>query len=318
MAAPRARIVPEPRPSLRRILQVAREQGPGDVVRLGLYHLGIHRRVSVSPFGRFAGLPPRPERAPRLPVVPAQLGPAQIDEYLAFRPDQSRAEVEHRFALGHRCWVVRLGGRIVGGAWQGWNLVPLEYLECDLHLAPDTVYHYDDFVRPEYRRQRVLGGLRHASAPTREEMPAPPRAVSIVLPENMPAFQRFGRWRSAFAAEIHQLRLGPLRWLFVLLDRELVEGEELPVRFEHRGRSLRAFRVEGPLGRDAWRRTERPPFVRLRRGLDRGGLLRRRRIVCFANADEPRSLPRRPLEGAPLGPEDVDAYLALRRDQTRQ
>ena len=107
----------------------------------------FYRRVIVLAFPLDA--PFRSAAPPRLPVDLCILTEAELDAYLAFRPDQSRAHIRARLERGDRCFVCRHEGRIVDAGWAATGRVPVPYLHRDLVLPSGDVYVYDAHTLPE-------------------------------------------------------------------------------------------------------------------------------------------------------------------------
>lgn len=129
---------------------------------------------------------PLPSLSARLPVVVERLEESQIDEFLRFRPDADPSEVRRRVEAGHWCFVVRLDGRIVHGCWIGRGRAWIDYLGCDIELAPDEAYSYESFTAPDFRGwnfapTRVMGTARFLREAGYR------RLLAVMLPENAPA-----------------------------------------------------------------------------------------------------------------------------------
>lgn len=125
-------------------------RGPAGFVRRVLRKLGVRRRYLVL------GGPDDPlEEASATPVEAARLAPDELDEYLAFRPDQSRETIQRRLDEGGICFVGRSGGRMVAAIWTALGSVRLDYVPCRLWLGERTFSAYDLYVDPALRGQRV-------------------------------------------------------------------------------------------------------------------------------------------------------------------
>ena len=79
------------------------------------------------------------------------LAAAEIDAYMTFRPDQSRAEVRRRLGGGQLCFAVWHDRRIIHAAWAATGRAGIEYLSTEITLEPDEVWSYDVFTVPAFR-----------------------------------------------------------------------------------------------------------------------------------------------------------------------
>ena len=132
---------------------------------------------------------PIPKCTARLPIAVGLLKEVEIDEYLHLRPDTDRRTVQQRLATGHLCFVVRHQNRLVSAAWVAIQRVWIDYLACEIELAPDEVYPYESFTAADIRGQdialaRSAHMLQHlASAGYR-------RVVVTIMPENTPSLRQ--------------------------------------------------------------------------------------------------------------------------------
>jgi GNAT superfamily N-acetyltransferase len=85
-----------------------------------------------------------------VPVCVRVLAAREIDAYMAFRPDQSMAEVRRRLDEGQQCFAVWHERRIIHAAWTVTGRAGIEYLSTEITLAPDEVYSYDVFTLPAF------------------------------------------------------------------------------------------------------------------------------------------------------------------------
>jgi len=106
-----------------------------------------------------------------------------LEEYRAFRPDTSIAEIKQRLAEGQLCFVLRAKRRIVHTTWAMTDRAYIDYLSYDFRLRQDVAYVYDSFSLPDYRGRgipliRLAHMLPHLSAIGYR------RVISANLPEN--------------------------------------------------------------------------------------------------------------------------------------
>ena len=113
---------------------------------------------------------------PRIPVYSAaidvrfaELDPAEMPAYMAFRPDSDLAEIERRFNRRDRCFVGWHDGEIVDACWTAKGIVSVPYLERGLQVPVGDIYSYDSFTAREHRghglymaRNSFTARLNHA------------------------------------------------------------------------------------------------------------------------------------------------------------
>ena len=162
---------------------------------------------------------PFPDVPARVPVCVRVLAAGEIDAYMAFRPDQSIAEVRRRLDEGQLCFAVWLDRRIIHAAWSVTGHARLEYLSTEITLAPDEVYWYDAFTSPASRGlgvspARMLEMVRYFRDRGYRCQ------LSAILPENSsglrPGEKIGGRRRIGV---IGYVGLGPWRHVFSRLER---------------------------------------------------------------------------------------------------
>ena len=111
-----------------------------------LYGLHVYRCCIVQ-VNRFDA--PSVAGGSRIAVDCARLERHDINEYIAFRPDQNRGGIQARFDADHSCFIARRNGRVIGASWACTGRAPVDFLQCDLLLAAGVFYAYDDYVLPE-------------------------------------------------------------------------------------------------------------------------------------------------------------------------
>jgi hypothetical protein len=110
----------------------------------------FYRRMALLSFT--ATDEPLPDLHAGVPVRFARLSDADRAKYLAFRSDQSAAEVGSRLARGDRCFVAWHGDGIVDAGWVSTDRhVHVPYLGRDLQLEPGDIYYYDTYTIPRLR-----------------------------------------------------------------------------------------------------------------------------------------------------------------------
>jgi GNAT superfamily N-acetyltransferase len=212
----------------RRAAGMLRDEGPASVWMRFLQWLGIYRRLFV-----LGGLDSRRPETSRVPITCERLRVDGVDDYMEFRPDQDRAEIEARLASGNLCCVARKNGRIIATTWTAIGKAWIDYLQCEIRLADDAVYHFDTYVRPEFRGCRVAGELSDLRLKTVTRL-GYVRSVGLFWPENRAAIQRSERRKNIRVGEFRCFKLGP--WRCHALRLEPGHGEPLlELAPQHRG-----------------------------------------------------------------------------------
>lgn len=127
----------------------------------------VARRL-VRPFGIFdlsvvyamdLRHPPEPYHA-AVPIEIAVAGPADVDEIVALNPYHDRSVITGRMKAGAKCFVARIGGRIVGFNWIAVGRVRDD--DFQVTLGDGEVYCLDARVVPEYRGNGIHTALLFA------------------------------------------------------------------------------------------------------------------------------------------------------------
>lgn len=161
------------------------------------------------------------------PVVETTFGTlsrADIDAYLALRPDTTRLDVERRLARGDRCFVSWSGGRIVDACWSATGSVYVPYLHRFLHVPDGDVYSYDSYTLPAYRG-RGLYMARNSYTARANQAEGFRRSIALVAFENYSAWLILTRSGLRTLGAYHYLRL-PVRGIYWTT---LEPGESLPL-----------------------------------------------------------------------------------------
>lgn len=200
--------------TLRRILQRAAEVLRTEGSRsLWFKILGetVYRRVVLleRPLNE-----PLAEITARLPLAIGLLRETEFEEYLRFRPEADLSDLRRRLETGHFCFVVRHQGCIVEAVWIATRCAWVEYLACEIQLAPDEVYGgYDVFTLPGFRSQniaslvatRLFAYFRDAGYR---------RQLGVIVPENRPAMRVAEKTGFIHGGMMGYVKLGPWRWDF--------------------------------------------------------------------------------------------------------
>jgi hypothetical protein len=162
-----------------------------------------------------------------LEFAPLKRGELDLDEYLRFRPDQSREEIEERLANHHLCFAARENGRMVQACWIAPDGAWIDYLDWELPLAPEEIYIYDMWAGPSDRGRYLFRAQMSAMydyfAAYENKVRAFPHHVG---PPHLPygfvcAFHVENRIWTLFARAgmrpreiVGYVGVGPLRWRF--------------------------------------------------------------------------------------------------------
>lgn len=223
---PPSAYVPPPPGGLGRLRHAIQRGEPGDVWFKTLHALSLYTRCFVV----LNAVPRRQEEVtPRIPLDIGMLQPEEVDEYLAFRPDQTRTDIESRLARNHEAFVARHAGYIVGCTWWCTGRCRLGFIHRDIVVPNDVAYAYDSFVLPAHRGQRV----EEAITPYRRARTAElgfKWTVWVMWPQN--ASQRQGlRRRRLFnvVGVIGSWGVGPWQRQFLAYDPALVDVAHPPL-----------------------------------------------------------------------------------------
>jgi GNAT superfamily N-acetyltransferase len=196
-------------PSVRRAWQGLREEGLRAFWFKLLGKLGYRRMYLLE-----RALAEPPAVAPLPPgVTLAWLRRDQVDEYVGLRSLFTAEAIGARFDNGDVCLSARVDGRLVGAMWACVNRPYLQFLECDVPLAPGEVYLFDAYVIPAVRG-RSIAPLLSSELVRHFQQGGYRRAIRATLPDNAPALRahakagfhpyalfgyvKLGRWRHDF------------------------------------------------------------------------------------------------------------------------
>lgn len=165
-------------------MEVTREEGPR-ALWFKLLGETVYRRLILF---ELALRDPAPLHTARVGLTMGLLDPDQVEEYLAFRPDDGADAVLARLRGGHRCFVSRLDGRLVHTSWTARERMWSWYLERDIPLSEDETCTYDSFTEPSVRGLGIGSAQRaYMASHLREE--GFRRLLSTIYPENRPSLR---------------------------------------------------------------------------------------------------------------------------------
>jgi SAM-dependent methyltransferase len=174
---------------------------------------------------------PIPEVRSAFPIVIGFLGPGDIDAYLLFRSDATRAEVHRRLDSDHRCVVVWYEGRIVHAAWLMFGCAWIEAVNVEIPLAPDAAYAYESYSAPDLRRgdlaaSRLAWMMRYLRDTGYR------RALGTVVPENRPGLRTLEKMGYRVVGMAGCFWLGPWRRTFWRLHPAGESSDEGPAYWD--------------------------------------------------------------------------------------
>ncbi len=201
----------------RRAAAAVRENGFKGLWFKTLGEIGYRRAVlRECPLDR-----PFPPVPARIPLEFDLLDAAGIDEYNAFRRGRDFDAARRQLEAGHRCFLARSEGRIVGACWsasqRAWN----KYLSREIPLASDEVFVYDAFTLLEKRGKGVLPALTahmhrfHKSLHIRRE-------IAVSVPENQAVMT--SKIGYSTAGMMGYFALGPFRRDFCRMQPGFIES----------------------------------------------------------------------------------------------
>lgn len=139
-----------------RAVNVLREEGAKGFFFKLLGEIGYRRLLLLErPLDE-----PVPEIKTTLPVSIRLLDKTELDEYLAFRPENGPSLIADWFDSGHRCFVARHEKQLISASWAATRRARIYYLDCEISLTPDEVYVYDSFTNPDFRGKSVSAAIR--------------------------------------------------------------------------------------------------------------------------------------------------------------
>ncbi len=190
--------------AIRRAVVILRREGLRSFWFALLGGLGYHRLlVFERPLDESV-----PDFAPSLKVDVARLAESELDDYLAFRPDSGKRDLDERLRRGEMCFVARHEGRIVSGGWVAIQSLWIDFVGCAIELDAGDAYSYDKFTLRAYRGHGIFNAvrthhLRHLQAAGYR------RAIVTVVPENKSSVRDILKGGYRPCGMIGRIRLGP-------------------------------------------------------------------------------------------------------------
>jgi GNAT superfamily N-acetyltransferase len=140
---------------LRRAHVVIRQQGASALFFKVLGELG-YRRVLIYKEVLRRDLDPAPSS---LKFDVRTLSQDEVPVILELTPNSDPMAIGARFAAGHICHSAWSGDALVGFIWSAPRRATIEYLNIGVVLPAGSVYTYEIFVKPEYRRTGVAASM---------------------------------------------------------------------------------------------------------------------------------------------------------------
>ena len=156
---------------------------------------------------------PLPEVTARVPLRMTLLAPDDLSHFAAFRPDLDPEVIRRRLAEGHRCFAAWHEDRIVHAGWATTGRAWVEFLDCELPLAPGDVYQFDSYTLEDYRGSGVAGARVAWMARYFREARAR-RLLAAVWPGNKAAFRPLEKAGYRACGSLRVVRLGRWRRIF--------------------------------------------------------------------------------------------------------
>jgi GNAT superfamily N-acetyltransferase len=162
-----------------------------------------------------------PEKTCRLAVETRLLASSELDEYDEFCAERESldsgsapglSEIRRRLNAGQLCFIARCQGRIVSSAWMALGRAWIDYLACEVLLAPDDAYLYESYTLPDYRGRGV------PTERSRQEVEylrrkGCRRMIAVISPENRAAVRHAERAGWKPLGVMGCVKLGPWRRL---------------------------------------------------------------------------------------------------------
>jgi ribosomal protein S18 acetylase RimI-like enzyme len=187
-AAPGSADDPAPRWTARaaaaRLIEIARDEGARGVWFKTLGELG-YRRLGLFELPLDGGAP---AVAGAGGLVMAELAQGDGPELIALQPQLAGGEIDRRRAAGHRGFVARREGSLVGSCWVARGEMWSDYLRRAIPLAHDTACTYETWTLPAARGRGIGPALRaHVAGEVRRV--GCRRLLATVYLENQPALR---------------------------------------------------------------------------------------------------------------------------------
>jgi GNAT superfamily N-acetyltransferase len=193
-----------------RAIEVLRDEGLGIFWIKLVAGLGFYRRLVLQerPLDHAV-----PDSTPVLPMRIELLKESEVDDYLALRPDATRARVVARLQAGHLCFVARHEGRVISTCWATARRAWIEFLACEIDLTAGDAYLFDAFTAPRHRGQGVapavcLHQLRYL------QQAGYRRAIRATTVENRLALRVHAKSGFRPTGTLGRLKIGPWQRFF--------------------------------------------------------------------------------------------------------
>lgn len=194
-----------------RALKVLREDGFATLFTYALEWTGLYRRLLIT-----ASRIPNGSDIQPLGFRCTLLKPSQVDDYLQFRPDQQREEVERHLDDGNLCVLMLKNEEMVACVWAATGCVWVEYIHTEIFLKERTAYTFDLWVTPELRGQRISDPLDDFLYRSLVDLGCI-LSFALLSPSNRSSRRRGERRKFPWTGEVRSIRIGPWHSLRILL-----------------------------------------------------------------------------------------------------
>lgn len=187
-----------------RLRDIVRREGVKSLWLRALATVGYRRALFLEcPFRQHFE-----EISPKKSVEIRLLGTEDADAYIVFRRGAHESDFLTRLSAGRQCYAALCHGRIASVSWTAVGDATLWLLNGDFHLEQDAVYVYDSFTLPDFRGLRIQAPIFEAIR--RDfEVAGYCRAVTFVVPENIPNLRSRGRLGFSACGITRRFRFGP-------------------------------------------------------------------------------------------------------------
>jgi len=198
---------------LRRSIGILKREGIASLFFRILAELGYRRVLVIE--NAFS----QPDRSfdPGPDVTTGLLDESTAEEYAAFLPLASAAEIRGLLRQGHTCFVTRYRGAIASVSWAASKTARILYLDCDIEVGPDEAYIYGRVTAPGLRK-RGLAEVGSVETVSHFRTLGYRRLIAVVVPENKPAIIHAEKAGFRRVGVMGTVKLGPWRHYFLKMQ----------------------------------------------------------------------------------------------------
>lgn len=191
----------------RRVKEILRWEGAAGLASQLLAAAGYR------PLGFFACPTRADEDPPQCAHKPeiAQLGPDDLEDYLAFRRGATADQFLGRLEAGHVGFAARVDGQLASVSWIDLEAMWTEYNAIPLRLKPGEIHMYDSFTALSFRGKRVSPQVFHRIR-GHFEAAGYDRVVILIRMQNRPSVRNGERSGFRLTGRVGCFRLGAFAW----------------------------------------------------------------------------------------------------------